>query len=121
MISVLTKVLVFYKFNFGMITILINMTATVMAHHCVWHKRMLNDVLLKQKQGTITFCDKKSTITMKNNPNFHGRTNHIGLRFYFTPELVNKDVVMQFCSIEVQVVSIFTKAFANQRHGFLRH
>lgn len=97
-------------------------SATTAASQIVWLRKMLNDVQQKQEEGTELFCDNKSTIAMIKNPVFHGRTKHIDLRFHFIRELAAKgELIMKFCSTEVQLSDILTKALPTQRHVYLRN
>jgi hypothetical protein len=66
---------------------------------------------LKQKAGTVIFCDNSSSIKLSKNPILHGRCKHIDVRYHFLRDL-NKDGVIElsFCKSQDQLADIMTKA-----------
>jgi len=62
------------------------------------------------------FCDNKSAITMTRNPIFHSKTKHIALKHhFFREEIKEREVDMDFCKSNDQVVDIFTKTLSNNK------
>jgi len=71
---------------------------------------MLEVMYQKQDTLTVIFCDNKSVIALSKNSVFHGRSKHIDIRFHKIRELVaEKEVVIEYCPIEEQVIDMFTK------------
>ncbi|TXG52111.1 hypothetical protein EZV62_021280 [Acer yangbiense] len=62
------------------------------------------------KDGSVIYCDNKSTISLTKNPVFHGRSKHIDIKFHFIQDLVkDNEIVIAYCRSEEQVADIFTK------------
>lgn len=59
--------------------------------------------------------DNKSTIELRKNPVFHGRTKHIKVCHHFIQELLaKKEIKLDYCSTEDQVADIFTNALSRE-------
>lgn len=81
----------------------------------MWVRRILSDLKEKQEEATIILCDNKSTIELTKNLVFHGRTKHIEVWNQFNRKLVGKkEIKLEYCGIEDQVVVIFTKALSRE-------
>jgi len=64
----------------------------------------------KQNSPTEIYCDNKSAIALSKNPVFHGRSNHIDIRFHKIRELIDeKEVMIEYCPTEEKIADIFTK------------
>jgi hypothetical protein len=81
------------------------------ACQCIWLRNVLAHLHLKQKAGTVIFCDNSSSIKLSKNPILHGRCKHIDVRYHFLRDL-NKDGVIElsFCKSQDQLADIMTKA-----------
>lgn len=83
-------------------------TTTSCATQVVWMRRILEVMHHKQNTPTKIFCDNKFVIEL--NRIFHGRSKHIDIRYHKIWELILvKEVGINYCPIENQVVDIFTK------------
>ena len=52
-----------------------------------------------------------STIRIAKNPELHGRTKHIDVKYFFLKELTERQVFdNQYCPTSEQIADIFTKA-----------
>ena len=57
------------------------------------------------------FCDNTSAINISKNPCQHNKTKHIDIRHHFLRDNVEKGLIsMNFCSTDMQIADIFTKA-----------
>jgi hypothetical protein len=74
-------------------------------------KFLLQDLGIELNEKIIIHEDNMSTLKVAKNPELHGRTKHIDVKYFFVQELVEKlvfDIV--HCSTEKQIADIFTKA-----------
>nr|KYP72895.1 Retrovirus-related Pol polyprotein from transposon TNT 1-94 [Cajanus cajan] len=84
--------------------------ATLCACQCVWLRRLLEKIRVKEKTGIVVMCDNNSTIQLSKNPVFHGENKHIDVRFHFLRDLVNDGVIkLSHCNSQDQLANIMTK------------
>ena len=84
-------------------------------------RRLSTDIGMKQLEATPILCDNQFTIAIAKNPTHHGRTQHIDIKFHYICELIiDKDIVLQYCSTAEQTADILTKAVNIQRFNYLR-
>eukprot|EP00268_Persea_americana_P008859 TRINITY_DN13467_c1_g2_i1.p1 TRINITY_DN13467_c1_g2~~TRINITY_DN13467_c1_g2_i1.p1 ORF type:complete len:401 (+),score=79.48 TRINITY_DN13467_c1_g2_i1:1121-2323(+) len=74
-----------------------------------WLRWILEE--LNHEQGAIKlFCDNKSDISLSKNPVFHGKSEHIKIKYHFIRELAkDKEVEVNYCKSQDQVADLFTK------------
>lgn len=79
------------------------------AKELIWLKRLLNEIC--GKSGVpVLFVDNASAIKLVKNPEFHKRSKHIEVRYYFVRELFqNGDIFVEHVSSENQLGDMFTK------------
>ncbi|KAK9705165.1 hypothetical protein RND81_07G037600 [Saponaria officinalis] len=91
------------------------------ACQCVWLRRVLKKIGFEEKSGTVILCDNSSTIQLSKNPEFHGKSEHIDVRFHFLRELLNDGVVkLSYCTSENQVADIMTNPLKLEQFEKLR-
>ena len=91
------------------------------ANQAIWLKKILADLGQKQDAPTEIFCDNKSAIAIAQNPVQHGRTKHINVKFHSLREAEkNKLIKITYCSTDVQLADLMTKALPKSRLEFLR-
>lgn len=65
--------------------------------------------------------DNQSCIKLANNPELHGRSKHIDIRYHFVQEKVErKEFVIEYCETKAMSADIFTKGLAKQQFRALR-
>nr|GFA31367.1 putative ribonuclease H-like domain-containing protein [Tanacetum cinerariifolium] len=70
----------------------------------------------------LIYCDSKSAIAISCNPVQHSRTKHIGVRYHFIKEHVEKGrIELYFVKTDYQLADIFTKALPADRFNYLVH
>ncbi|WVY89510.1 hypothetical protein V8G54_035024 [Vigna mungo] len=80
------------------------------ACQCVWIKRILEKLGLKEQNNMLILCDNNSTIQLPKNIVFYGKNKHIDIRFHFLRDLVKDGVVrMSYCKSQIQIADIMTK------------
>lgn len=81
----------------------------------------MKDYKLDASSVTIIWVDNKSSIAIAKNPQHHGRTKHIDIKFYFIYSMIGKrTIVVKHCSTEEQQAIILTKALGVKQHVVLR-
>ena len=59
------------------------------AQEAIWMRELNSDLGNPQSQPTLIFEDNQSAIAMAKNPQFHGRSKHINIKFHFIREQVS--------------------------------
>ncbi|RVW75541.1 Copia protein [Vitis vinifera] len=73
------------------------------------------------KLTTELYYDNKSAIAIAQNFIQHGMTKHINVKFHSIREAENNSLIkLHYCSTDVQLADIMTKAFPKSRLEFLR-
>ena len=95
--------------------------ATSATCQAIWMRRVLKDLSHNHQELTTIFRDNNSAIALSENHVFYKRAKHIDTRFHFIRELINdKEICLEFCRYEDQLVDIFTKPLANDTFQYLR-
>lgn len=91
------------------------------AKEAVWISRLLEEIDLGT-YGTIPIhCDNQGAIRLIHNPEFHQRTKHIEIKYYFIREHQRSGVIdVRYLNTEEQVADIFTKALPVPCFRYLR-
>ena len=96
------------------------MATTSVACQAIWIRRILENMQQKKEEDKIIFCDNLSTITMTKNSIHHKSTRQIDIRHHLIREHVTRgDIKMGHCSIEEQVVDLFTKSLPLEKFVYL--
>ena len=84
-------------------------------------RKLLADLGQEQSSPTELYCDNKSAIAIAQNPVQHGKTKHMNVKFHSIREGEKNSLVkLHYCSTDVQLVDIMTKALPKSRLVFLR-
>ena len=82
--------------------------------------RQLTALLGDRPQEAVTvFEDNQSAICITKNPQFHGRSKHISIKYHFIRDQVDKGSV-KFCPTEDMVADILTKGLPKEKFAKLR-
>ncbi|KAL4290940.1 hypothetical protein GQ457_14G017910 [Hibiscus cannabinus] len=96
--------------------------AVVAANQAIWLRNLLSDLGFKQESAIVLLCDNKSAIAIAENHVQHGRTKHINVKFHTIREAEKNSLIkMEFCSSEMRVADLMTKALSRNRMLFLKH
>jgi len=49
----------------------------------IWIRKLMNDLHMIQTESTKIFVDNQATISIANDPVFHGRTKHFKIKFFY--------------------------------------
>ena len=58
------------------------MALTEAMHECMWFRSLLKSLGHEQEKPTRILQDNQASINLVNNPEFHRRTKHIGIKFH---------------------------------------
>ena len=87
----------------------------------LWLRKLLTDLDMKQEVSTKVFVDNQATISIANDPVFHGKTKHFKIKLYFLREVQKEgDIQLVYCNTESQNADILTKALPRIRFEFLQ-
>ena len=79
------------------------------AKELVWLKRLLSEIK-GDKSVPVLFIDNASAIKLTKNPEFHKRTKHIEVRYYYVRELYqNGNINIEHVRTDEQLGDMFTK------------
>ena len=79
------------------------MSLTGAAQEDVWLRELAIELGAKYTKLTVIHKDKQSTIYMTRNPQFHGCTKHIGIKYHYIREQVkDQRVELTYCPTKNQ-------------------
>jgi hypothetical protein len=93
-------------------------------HACqevLWLRGLTDELKLSylNAEPLTLFIDNEGAKALTKNPEYHSRTKHIELKYYFVQELVEAGVVdFQSCGTDDMVADICTKPLARAKHSF---
>lgn len=91
------------------------------AKELTWLNRLLSEISFK-RDVPVLFVDNASAIRLVKNPEFHKRSKHIEVRYYFVRELYqNKNIDVKYVCSENQLGDIFTKPLSPNSFETMRH
>ncbi|KAK4325723.1 hypothetical protein Pmani_003666 [Petrolisthes manimaculis] len=87
----------------------------------VWLRKLAVDIQIDCKGPLLLYEDNKSTIAMSKNPQFHGKTKHIDIKFHYVREKCIENVIqLVYCPTNDMVADIFTKGLNKDKFKRLR-
>lgn len=91
------------------------------AQEAVWLKKMISQMGTDQRKAVTIFDDSQSAIAMTRNPQFHGRSKHIDIKYHFIRDLVEEGAVnLVYCTTKEMVADILTKGLCREQHERLK-
>ena len=70
---------------------------------------------------TVIHCDHQSCIKLSENPLEHDRSKHIGIRYHYIRDMVQKGAVkLQYISTDEQIADILTKPLSKVKFEYFR-
>lgn len=86
-----------------------------------WMGRLTSSLEGRKEEPVLVFEDNQSTISMSKNPQFHGRSKHIGIKYHFVRDQVEKNIVeLKYCPTESMIADIMTKGLSREKFLKLR-
>ena len=91
------------------------------AQEAVWVRELTAQLKDHSPEAITIYEDNQSAISMAKNPQFHGRTKHIFIKYHFIREQVEKKAVeLKYCPTEEMVADMLTKGLAKEQFQKLR-
>ena len=90
------------------------------AQECVWMRRLNSEFGNPQTDPTTVMEDNQSCIAMAKNPQYHGKSKHIDIKYHFVRDLVgDKMIKLKYCPTKEMVADILTKGVAREQFCYL--
>ena len=91
------------------------------AQEAIWLQQLVSDILIEPIEETEIYEDNQSAICLAKNPQFHGRTKHIEIKYHFIRDHVEKGIIkLTYCRSEEMIADILTKGLPVQQFVKLR-
>ena len=91
------------------------------AQEAVWMRQLTTELGSPPETATIIHEDNQSAISMTKNPQFHGKSKHIAIKYHFIREQVSDGTIqIQYCPTREMVADIFTKGLGGEQFRKLR-
>eukprot|EP00253_Pinus_taeda_P015499 PITA_15499 len=97
------------------------MAASLASCETIWLWKMLFGLFGQPLRHSVIYCDNQSCIKLTENLVFHDRSKHIGIKYHFITDYVQKGVVkLEYISTDEHVADILTKALPRGKHVYFR-
>ena len=91
------------------------------AQESVWLQQLLADIKKEPPKKMVIFEDNQSAISIARNPQFHGRSKHIGIKYHYIREQVgNGKVELEYCRTNDMLADCMTKGLNGEQFEKLR-
>ena len=92
------------------------------AQESLWLQQLLADLKKEETKSVVMYEDNQSAISMAKNPQFHGRTKHIAIKYHFVREQVsNENLELRYCKTNDMIADMMTKGLSGEQFEKLRH
>eukprot|EP00253_Pinus_taeda_P023629 PITA_23629 len=97
------------------------MAASLASCEAISLRKMLFGLFGQPLRPLVIYCDNQSCIKLTENPVFHDRSKHIGIKYHFIRDYVQKGTVkLEYIPTDEQVAYILTKALPWGKHVYFR-
>eukprot|EP00253_Pinus_taeda_P035274 PITA_35274 len=87
------------------------MAASLASCEAIWLRKMLFSLFSQPLRPSVIYCDNQSCIKLTANPVFHDRSKHIGIKYHFIRDYVQRGAVkLEYIPTDEQVADILSKA-----------
>ena len=91
------------------------------AQESLWLQQLISDLTKQPVKQMVIFEDNQSTISMARNPQFHGCSKHIALKYHFIRDQVSDGKIdLKYCNTSDMVADIMTKGLSGEQFEKLR-
>ena len=91
------------------------------AQETIWMRNLLESIGFLQLDPTIISEDNQGAIALSGNPGNHPKTKHIGIKYHFIREAVEKnEIILQYCPTKEMLADKLTNALPKERFQELR-
>eukprot|EP00253_Pinus_taeda_P011309 PITA_11309 len=97
------------------------MAASLASCEAIWLRNMFFGLFGQPLRPSVIYCDNQGCIKLTENPVFHDSSKHIGIKYHFIRDYVQRGAVkLEYISIDEQVADILTKALPWGKHLYFR-
>ena len=87
----------------------------------MWLRNLFADVGLEQLQPTPLYEDNQGAICLSKNPKNHPRTKHIDVKYHYTREMVEQNIIqVEYIPTDDMVADTLTKSLARPKFEHFR-
>ena len=91
------------------------------AQEALWMRQLTTELGNTPKKATTIYEDNQAAISMTKNPQFHGRSKHIGIKYHFIRDLVTEGSVrLEYCPTKEMMAGMLTKGQSREQFFKLR-
>ena len=91
------------------------------AQEALWMRQLLTDLNVNIDEPVTIYEDNQSAIAMSKNPQFHGRSKHIDIKYHFVRDQVEKKTLtVLYCPTGSMLADVFTKGIPKEQFKKLR-
>ena len=91
------------------------------AQEAVWMSQLTAVLKNCPQEAAVLFEDNQFAISMTNNPQFHGRSKHVSIKYHFIRDQVEKGVVeIKYCPTKEMIADMMTKGLPKEQFTKLR-
>ncbi|CAB4042840.1 Hypothetical predicted protein [Paramuricea clavata] len=91
------------------------------AQEALWMRQLLTDLNVNIDEPMTIYEDNQSAIAMSKNPQFHGRSKHIDIKYHFVRDQVEKKTLtVLYCPTGSMLADLFTKGIPKEQFKKLR-
>jgi hypothetical protein len=95
--------------------------ASQAAQEVAWQRSFMEEIGLKQEEAVLIGSDSQSALNLIDNPVYHERSKHIGIRVHYVREQVlKKEVEFIYVPTEYNVADALTKGVPREKLEFCR-
>ena len=90
-------------------------------HKNLWLNQLISELTTSENQQITILEDNQSTIAMTHNPQFHGRSKHIDIKYHFVRDHVNNgNIRLVYCPSGDMTADMLTKGLSRENFCKLR-
>ena len=89
---------------------------------CGYMHQLIIDLKNEPVSATVIYEDNQSAICIAKNPQFHGRSKHIAVKYHFIRDQVeNNNMELKYCRTNGMIADMLTKGLNGEQFAKLRH
>ena len=85
------------------------------AQEAIWLRQLYTDLQGEPPEPITVYEDNQAAICLSKNPQSHGRSKHIEIKYHFIREQVNKTIELKYCQMSNMVADMLTKGLGKER------
>ena len=91
------------------------------AQEALWMRQLLANLNVNFDEPVTIYEDNQSAICISKNPQFHGRSKHIDIKYHFVRDQVEKKTItVRYCPTGSMLADIFTEGIPKEQFKKLR-